>query len=176
MSDFFPYAVLSQLAGYPLGLVDDDRYSKYAFHSYLLNTVGSNKNFIRRADARSLKNMKSIESFEWEGIGHIISGNEGIIEPIVQSIQKCFLEIPEEIEKLYDKAFEENNFPLIWRIYLALRSMLGYSDDKFVNQARCFVERFNEYFNDFMVDFLTKDIDDPTEKQRIREVLSKMKK
>lgn len=72
--------------------------------------------------------------------------------------------------------FEENNFPLIWRIYLALRSMLGYSDDKFVNQARCFVERFNEYFNDFMVDFLTKDIDDPTEKQRIREVLSKMKK
>ena len=51
--------------------------------------------------------MKPVESYDWEGIGSIISGHEGIIEPIVQSIQKCFLQIPSEIEVLYNKAFEE---------------------------------------------------------------------
>jgi hypothetical protein len=63
-------------------------YSVYAFHLYLLNEVGSNKNFLRRADVRSLHNMKLHESYEWEGIGYMVSGHEGIIEPIVQSIQK----------------------------------------------------------------------------------------
>jgi hypothetical protein len=168
VADFLPYAILSQIAAYPLGLVDNEEYSVYAFHLYLMYEVGSSKEFLRRADVRSLQNMKPFESFEWEGIGLLISGHEGIIEPIVQSIQKCFLSIPEEIKRLYERGFEENNVNLLYRIYLALRTMIGYTDPVLEGMAKDYVKMFNKYFNGFMADFLSKDIVDPEEREAIR--------
>lgn len=174
-TDFLPYAILSQIAGYPLRLIGNEEYSEYAFHLYLLNELGSNRNLLRRADVRSLHNMKPLEAYDWEEIGYIVSGHEGIIEPIVQSIQKCFLEIPKEIETLYNRAFKENNFPLLWRIYLALRTMINYSDSNLSNQAKEFLKKFNEYFKVFMADFFSKNITDLSEKKRIQELLLSFK-
>jgi len=176
IADFMPFAILSQVAGYPLGLVNNEEYSTYAFHLHLLETVASNENFIRRADVSSIQNMKSYESYDWEGIGHIVSGHEGIIEPIVQSIQKCFFSIPKEIERLYEKGFKENNFPLIWRIYLALRPLTDYSDEDITNQVNSFLSKFDTYFNSFMSDFFTRNIEDEEEKERIKNRLKKLKK
>lgn len=175
IADFLPYAILSQIAAYPLSLVDNEKYSVYAFHLYLMYEVGSSKEFLRRADVRSLRNMKPLESFEWEGVGHLISGHEGIIEPIVQSIQKCFLSIPEEIKRLYERGFEENNINLLYRIYLALRTMIGYTDPVLEGMAKDYVKRFNKYFNGFMANFLSKDIEDPEERDAIRTKLLSIK-
>lgn len=158
VSDFLPYAILSQLAGYPLRLIGDGTYSEYAFHLYLLQEVGSNKQFLRRADTRSLQNMKPLEGYDWEGVGFMVSGREGIIEPIVQSIQKCFIIIPDEIETLCEKAFEENNFNLLYRTYLALRNMKDYNDFKLAARAETYVKRCDEYFKVFLADFLTKEV------------------
>jgi hypothetical protein len=175
VSDFLPYAILSQLAGYPLGLVGNKEYSVFAFHLYLLNEVGSNKHFLRRADVRSLNNMKHHEGFDWDGVGYIVSGHEGIIEPIVQSIQKCFMQIPDEIEILYNRAFDENNFNLLYRIYLALRTMMNYTDESLAKKAKDYVKRFNEYFKTFMADFLSKDVQDPKERDALKKRLLSMK-
>lgn len=175
VADFLPYAILSQIASYPLGLVDNEEYSLYAFHLYLMYEVGSSKEFLRRADVRSWKNTKSLENFDWEGVGHLISGHEGIIEPFVQSIQKCFLSIPEEIVKLYERGFKENNINLLYRIYLALRTMMNYTDPKLAKIAEDYVERFDEYFNSFMAEFLSKDVEDPDEREKLRLKLLKFK-
>jgi len=175
VADFLPYAILSQIAAYPLGLVDNEEYSVYAFHLYLMYEVGSSKEFLRRADVRSLQNMKPLESFDWEGVGHLISGHEGIIEPIVQSIQKCFLSIPEEIKRLYERGFEENNVNLLYRIYLALRTMTNYTDSRLAEIAEDYVERFDEYFNVFMADFISKDIENPDERDKLRLKLVKLR-
>lgn len=175
VADFLPYAILSQIAAYPLGLVDNEEYSIYAFHLYLMREVGSSKEFLRRADVRSLQNMKPLESFDLEGVGHLISGHEGVIEPIVQSIQKCFLSIPEEIKRLYERGFEENNVNLLYRIYLALRTMIGYSEPELEGMAKDYVKMFNKYFNGFMADFLSKDIEDPEEREAIRSRLLSIK-
>jgi hypothetical protein len=175
ISNFLPYVILSQIAGYPLKLEKNEDYSEYAFHHTLLYTVGSNKNHLTRVFIRSVRNIKPLESYDWEDVGHIISGHEGIVEPFVQSIQKCFLLIPQEIKILYDRAFEENNFLLIWRIYLAIRSLTDFSDCEIANQANEFLNRFNDYFKKFMADYLSKDIKDPSERTRIREKLLKMK-
>lgn len=175
VSDFLPYAILSQLAAYPLGLVDNEEYSIYAFHLHLLNEVGSSKEFLRRADVRSFNNMKPIESFELDGVGFIISGHEGIIEPFVQSIQKCFLIIPDEIKHLYERAFDENNFNLLYRIYLALRTMMNYTNSELAQKAKDYVKRFNEYFHVFMADFISKEVNDPNEKEAIRKRLLEVK-
>lgn len=168
VADFIPYAILSQIAAYPLGLVDNDEYSIYAFHLYLMYEVGSSKEFLRRADVRSFQNMKPLEHFEWENIGYFISGHEGIIEPIVQSIQKCFVSIPEEIEKLYERGFEENNINLLYRVYLALRTITNITDPKLAGMAERFLNRFDEYFNAFMADLLSKNVEDPNEREIIR--------
>lgn len=175
VADFLPYAILSQIASYPLGLVDNEKYSLYAFHLYLMYEVGSSKEFLRRGDVRSWENMKSLESFDWEGVGHLISGHEGIIEPIVQSILKCFLSIPDEIVKLYERGFKENNINLLYRIYLALRTMTNYTDSKLAKIAEDYVERFNEYFNSFMAEFLSKDVENPHEREKLRLKLLKLK-
>lgn len=174
--DYLPFAILSQIAGFPLGLINNEEYSTYAFHLVLLTKLGSNENFIRRADARSLKNMKSFESIELDGIGTFVSGHEGIIEPIVQSILKCFRQIPDEIETLCDNAFSNNNMHLIWRIYLALRTMINYSDEKLSNRAAKFIERFNKYFKDSMCDYLTSDIADLQERANKKIELEKLLK
>ncbi len=175
VSDFLPYAILSQLAAYPLGLVDNEEYSTYAFHSHLLYEVGSSKEFLRRADVRSLKNMKPLESFDWDGVGFMVSGHEGIIEPFVQSIQKCFLIIPDEIEYLSEKAFEENNFNLLYRIYLALRTMMNCTNSELAQKSKDYVKRFDEYFRVFLADFISKDVKNPKEKEAIRKRLLEIK-
>lgn len=92
ISNFFPFAILSQLAGFVLGLVQAEpkKMSEYAFHLTLLHQLGSDKNFLRRADARSLANDYYYQSYDWEGVGHLVCGREGIVEPIVQSIYSCF--------------------------------------------------------------------------------------
>ncbi len=175
VSDFLPYSILSQLAAYPLGLVDNEEYSTYAFHLHLLYEVGSSKEFLRRADVRSLKNMKPLESFDWDGVGFMVSGNEGIIEPFVQSIQKCFIQIPDEIKHLYERAFDKNNFNLLYRIYLALRTMINSADSELSQKSKDYVKRFNEYFRVFMADFISKDVKDPQEKEEIRKRLLEIK-
>lgn len=175
VADFLPYAILSQLAAYPLALIDNEEYSLYAFHLSLMYQVGSSKEFLRRADARALQNMKPLKSFEWDGVGFLISGKEGIIEPIVQSIQSCFLSIPGEIKNLYERGFEENNINLLYRIYLALRTMTSYTDSELASMAGEYVEKFNKYFNEFMAEFLSKDIEDPNKREAMREKLRSIK-
>ncbi len=175
VTDFLPYAILSQIAAYPLRLIDNEDYSEYAFHRYLLEEVGSNKQFLRRADVRSLTNMKEMEGFEWDGVGYMVSENEGIIEPIVQSILKCFTEIPTEIEILYNRAFEENNFNLLYRIYLALRTMMNFGNAELAAKAKSFVKRFNLYFHIFKADFLSKNEQDPIKREALRKKLLEIK-
>jgi hypothetical protein len=175
VSDFLPYAILSQLAAYPLVFIGNAEYSEYAFHIYLLNEVGSNKEFLRRADVRSLHNMKPIECFNWDGVGFMVSEYEGIIEPFVQSIQKCFLKIPTEIERLYERAFEDNNFNLLYRIYLALRPLTNNANSELAERSKDYVKRFNEYFRVFIADFISKGVQDPNEKEDIRKRLLEIK-
>lgn len=174
LSDFLPYAVLSQVAGYPLRLLDNGNYDEFAFHLTLLYTLGSDKHFLRRADTQSLHNMKPHSGYDFAGIGYAVSGTEGIIEPIVQSIQKCFGEIPDHIIHLYERAFEENNFLLLWRIYLALREMIGITDDYLSELAEQFITRFHEFFKTFMADFLSSNYSDPNERESIRHKLIEM--
>lgn len=175
VSNFLPYAILSQIAAYPLRLIDSNEDSEYAFHLHLLNEVGSNKHFLHRADIRSLHNMKPIEGYDWEGVGYMVSGHEGIIEPIVQSIQKCFIQIPDEIETLYEVAFEEDNFNLLYRIYLALRTMMNFGDAELAARAKNFVKRFNGYFRVFTADFLSRNVQDSHEKEALRKRLLEIK-
>lgn len=172
VADFLPYAILSQIAAYPLRLVGDKKHTLYAFHLYLIYEVGSSKEFLRRADVRSLQNMKPLETFDLEGHGHFISGHQGVIEPIVQSIQKCFLTIPEEIERLYERGFERNNINLLYRIYLALRTLTNYTDPKLAATAENYVKRFNKYFKAFMADLLSSDVENPQKREIQRARLS----
>lgn len=166
--DFLPFAILSQIVATPLALVGSDEGNKYAFHIELMHQIGSNKDFLRRADVRSLQNMKSLESFQWGEAGYFISASEGIIEPFVQSVVQCFLEIPEEIVKLFERGFEENNANLLHRIFLALRTVTNCTDPKLASIAQDYVKRFYIYFNIFRADLMSNDIEDPVKREDLR--------
>jgi hypothetical protein len=175
ISNFLPYAILSQLCRYPVGLVDNEEYDILAFHLSMMYTVGSNALILRRADARSLTNMKPLEQFDLNGIGQLVSGREGVVEPFVQSLQQCFLDIPNYIEKLWERAFEETNFPLLWRIYIGLRDMFTITDSEIAEKAKKYVRALNEFFRVFMADYLSKDIENAEERERIRSKLMQFK-
>lgn len=166
--DFLPFAVLSQIVATPLALVGSKEGDKYAFHIDLMYQIGSNKDFLRRADVRSLQNMKSLESFQWGEAGYFISASEGIIEPFVQSVVQCFYEIPEEIVKLFERGFEENNANLLHRIFLALRTVTNCTDPKLAFIALDYVKRFDSYFNVFRADLMSNDIEDPIKREELR--------
>jgi hypothetical protein len=117
--------------------------------------------------------MRFHEGYDW-GHGFIVSGKEGVIEPIVQSIQKCFLQIPDEIEKLYHYAFETNNFNLLYRMYMGLRELIHLRNSPLAARAGEFVERFEEYFHEFLTNSITEKIEDEKEREELKRVLNRV--
>lgn len=176
VSDFLPFAVLSQLAHFPLKMIGNKKYSEYAFHLHLLHELASNPNTIRRADARSMENMKPLHVHDLKGVGTIISNTDGIIEPVVEAIQRCFHDIPEEIERLYEKGIADNNFPLVWRIFLALEPMTSIVDEDLARRAKRIMNEFQTYFNYFMADYLASNIEDPNEREIFKKSLPQFKR
>ena len=176
VSNFLPYAVLSQVAGYPFELIKDnsDDHPLTGF-LHMLYHLGSSDELLLRADPRSFTNMRSIQYHTFKGVGKIISSSEGIIEPIVQSIQKCFMSLPAQMSVLINDAFDKNNFPFLWRVLLCTRNLLGIADASVAGNVSAFIKRFNPYFNQFMADFLSKGISDDDERNKIREKLLRMK-
>lgn len=171
ISDFLPYTILSQLARYPLKLVDNKANYEYAFHLTLLHTVGATPNFIRRTDARSINNVASHKSYDWNGIGQFTCGDEGIIEPIVQSMVQCYVEIPDAMDRLIEQAFRDNNFILLWRLQLAIRTLINVVDEANARRANEFMNRFLIYFDTFMSDFLSQQIEDPIVSAEVKQML-----
>lgn len=167
MVNFLPYSILSYLTGYPLlTIAEDEEAPPLAFHEALLEKIGSVKHFLCRVDPSSLRNMRHYDYHVWEGVGEFTCITEGVIEPIVRSIQKCFLALPILIEELFDKAEEDNNFILLHRINLAIREYIGYTEPELSEKAKCLVTRFNNYFKGFISDYFTRHIED-SEKREI---------
>lgn len=150
ISDFLPFPILSQLAGYPLAMENPENYNKYAFHLTMLRTLGSYKHYLLRPDTTKLEDMKSIISHDLPDGGTVVCEVQGIIEPIVQSLQKCFFEIPEEFEILCDEAMDEKNIHLLWRIYLALYPITSIADPEISNKAKSFMDKFISEFKDIL--------------------------
>ena len=148
ISNYFPNLVLSQLAGYPMQLENSAKGKEFDFHLSLILNIANNSTSIIRISNFTFKNMPQIEVFEFDNIGAFLSGRNGIIEPIVQSIQKCFYVIPEQIERLYEYAVEEKLYLVIWRIYLAIRNEINSGNDEISNKAELFINKFNDRFPD----------------------------
>lgn len=164
ISDPLPFTVLSQLAFYPLKIQDPVGFSEYAFHLTMLRDLGSFPHTIRRVDSERFENMKPISTHELEGIGSLVHGEEGIVEPLVQAIQKIFHELPQEIEKLFIDAISNNKILLAWRVYLAIRSLTSITDNALADKAQEFKDNFKPYFHKFMTEYLAKSITDPEER------------
>ncbi len=177
IADFFPFAVLSQLAPFPMGdenHCENSDLTPYNFHLTFIHKIASSPIFIHRADRRSLLNMKSYESYEWEGIGQIISGKEGIIEPIVQAIRKCFLLIPNEMKLLYQFGLKEKNFNLLYRIYLALHGLINIGDTDIAEKAQTYVRIFHRFFAEFMAEYFGKNLGDSKQQDELYNSLLKL--
>lgn len=146
ISNHFPFLVLSQLAGYPLQSQGSNEDEEYDFYLKLLYQLTRNGTSMVRVPSFSFENTPPVECFELSNTGTILLGGNGIIEPLVQSIQKSFRQIPEQIMRLAEFAFENNYFPVIWRIYLALREETNIVDEKLSSIATTFIDRFNSEF------------------------------
>lgn len=174
IADFYPYAILSQLAGYPMGVDDPEDEGNYKYHLLLIYQLASDSHFLRRADMRSIKNMKYLEGHDWDGIGQIINGKEGIIEPIVQSIQKCFMQLPDQMILLSKYGFHQKNFNMLYRFYLALEGLTNFADKNISEKAVNFVKEFHTFFTEFMAEYLSKDIPDRKEREALYNKLLKL--
>lgn len=148
--DPFAYAVLSQLAGYPMEVTTDlENNQATEFNTYLIEKIGSWNGFIPRYDHHSFSNLQGFHVHTIEGIGDIICETTGIIEPIVQSIQKYFLKVPHSLENLIERAFEEKNIHLLWRCYLALSEVSTIVDEELAGLANRFIDRFKGNYSQF---------------------------
>lgn len=149
--DPFAYAVLSQLAGYPMEVTTESEDDQgIEFNSYLIQEIGSWNGFIPRYDHTSFTNILGFHVHSIEDVGDIICETSGIIEPIVQSIQKYFLKMPHALENLIERAFEEKNIHLLWRCYLALLGVSTIVDEELSGLANKFITRFKENYGQFI--------------------------
>jgi hypothetical protein len=144
--DSFEWSVLSQVAGYPMELLNDDKHHPRAFNFYLLNTLGSYNDFIPRYDFHSLGKQPDCGFHHIEGQGRYVCEKSGIVEPIVQAIQKFFFKIGDDFDYLSERAFEEKNTFLLWRIYLAIQDMETLVESDLASRARIFNNRFTKEY------------------------------
>lgn len=149
--DPFAYAVLSQLAGYPMELTTESEDNQGTeFNTYLIERIGSWNGFIPRYDHQSFSNLQGFHVHTIEGVGDIICETTGIIEPLVQSIQKYFMKMPHAMEDLINRAFDEKNIHLLWRCYLALLGVSTIIDEELSELANKFITRFKENYGQFI--------------------------
>ena len=118
--------------------------------------------------------MKYYELYNWDGIGQIVNGKEGIIEPIVQSIQKCFMTFPDQMITLYSFGFQQKNFNLLYRFYLALHGLRNFGDQLISDKAKDYLKKFYTFFSDFMANYLAKNIEDRKQGEELYNLLIKL--
>jgi hypothetical protein len=159
IGNLFPFLVLSQLAGYPMRIEGAEDREMYDFHLGLILDIAECPYLLARISNFTFGNLPPIKSYEFKDVGTIICGEAGIIEPIVQSIQKCFYTIPDQIERLYNYAFEKRIFQVIWRIYLALRDEVNIVDETISKQAQDFMVRFEKEFPELFKEILENNRD-----------------
>lgn len=172
ITNFLPYVILSQFVSQPFLLGTTEEEPDITPYLQLVREVGSNHTPMIRMYALPFRDMQSLSTHDFRKFGEFVSGTEGIIEPIVQSIYKVFHLAPEIIETLYKEAIRNNNLQLLWRIYLAIRNEINSTDTSIEEKAREFMKHFNEAFPNLFASVITQDIDDETEKERIQKLLS----
>ena len=115
-----PYAILSQLAHDRMESEDEPNKRGYLVLLAIIYKVGSFNGVFIRAEGSTFSKAKGFPTYEIEGVGTVSSVRNGITEAIVQAISKHFFDIPATIEQLYEIAKSQLNYPLLWRIDLAL--------------------------------------------------------
>ncbi|MFL5762690.1 MAG: hypothetical protein ACJ77K_02035, partial [Bacteroidia bacterium] len=171
VSNFLPYVILSQFLSHPFLFGEGDESVSSLPYLRLVREIGSTPLPMIRMYALPFQNMQSLSTHDFKKFGEVISGTEGIIEPIVQSLHKVFHQAPQLIEYLYKDAISKNNFQLLWRIYLALRNEVMSVDADTAIKAKEFMTEFDKAFPNIFSEIITQDMDDEEEKKRIKELL-----
>lgn len=143
ISNLHPWLILSQIVYLPLG----DLKGKRDVHINLLAKLGSYPDLLRRIDIVPMKDMKGFHFHDIEGIGSVLCGKAGIVEPIVSAMQRAFLEIPNEMIKLCEFAKKSNEYFLAWRLYKAACTGFTLTEESASEASKCAVEILNPVIN-----------------------------
>jgi hypothetical protein len=162
ITNYLPFIILSQLASYPWAIFKSEHDTTPDYKSFLalLQKVGSYNDVLRRVDAVNYEKMKPYNGHQIENHGYVVSGSIGIIEPIIHALQFCFRQLPTEMDAFIQTAFADNNFMLLWRLFLGLRELTGATGSNESARAESFVQQFLVYFNKFMAEESTQEITD----------------
>ncbi len=160
ITNFLPYIILSQFASYPFLIGVSDEEPSIAHYLTLVTEIGSSSIMLPRMYALPFKKIRSISKYEFKKYGEIICGNEGIIEPIVQSINTVFHTSPNIIDAIFRKAVKQKNFQLIWRIYLAIRDETKNTNDQMATKASAIIDEFEEIFPLYFREIIADDVCD----------------
>jgi len=136
MSNLHPALVLSHLAAVPMAFDDenDRRIDGGSPNATIIGRVGGVPHLLRRIDTVPVREMRPI-SFHYFGDVSVVCHNEGIVEPIVQSILFHLLREPEEAGELAKWAVEEDRAPLVWRLRIAASLASTVTDPELAEQA-----------------------------------------
>lgn len=154
LNDNLPYLILSQLLAEPLEIKNKDGAVSYDSHIKLLYRVGSYEGLLCRTEFSELNEMTEFLTHDIKDIGTIVCHKMGVIEPIIQSIASSFLKIPDEIERLYEKAIEDKNFLLLWRIYMALASFKFSAESDLAQRVNQFLNKFKSVYPEILRELL----------------------
>lgn len=125
ISDMHNWLILSHLALRPFALLfRDGRTGR--IDPALLTEVGTCKMSLRGPQNDPERN--SVLTHSVPGHGSIVCHRNGIVEPITMAIYQFLAINGERTTEWIDEAIERNSFPLLCRIDIALRQLIGSAD------------------------------------------------
>lgn len=124
-----PYMILSHLASQVFSIDKRKDEVDLSYYKKILKTVGSAKTTLFRPHSHDLANISQFLHIEAKGIGSFVDYSEGVVEPITQSIQKCFIFYPNIISEIMDEVIADKNLILCSRIYIATKALAHSADE-----------------------------------------------
>lgn len=140
-----PYLILSQFLMFPFSLeVNDSNELNLSLYFSLLEKVASSKLMITSIENNSLEHSSPISMRNYEDY-QLVDPNEGIVEIIVECLKKNIIEYPNEMITILQKAIDEDNLVLVWRMCIAVQSLSDIDSEIVLKNLTKFKEIYHIY-------------------------------
>ena len=131
-----PFMILSHLTSQPFSISKDDRVLDLSYYKKIIKEVGSAKTTLFRPPTTDIAMATQLQHIEHEDLGSFIDLSEGVVEPITQSIQKCFIKYNHVISEIMDEVIADKNLILCSRIYVATKALAYSTNEAIRNNSK----------------------------------------
>ena len=144
--DTQPWLILSHLA---MKLMDRGD-GGTSVNLLIFAALGNCEDLIFKPAPHNLRDMLGLHKHDIPGVGSVLCGNSGIVEPLMQALFICASHRPDEFELLVTHALQEDKRHLAWRLVMLCNLLKNDGNPRVRAVAHAADHRLDKYWKTFI--------------------------